>query len=391
MLRTLDLFTGIGGITHALRGLAHPVAYCEKDEKCRAQLAALMKCGKIPTARVHEDVTALTAASVGGGKIDMIAAGSPCIGFSSAGLREGLSHPGSGLFRHIVRLAEDLKPAFLFLENVEGILANKDIEEVVKSIQGVGYNMWWVVMPAYAVGAPQKRSRWFCLAARADLTAKKRQVTVGEAYARFDWSREKVARMTGVIPDNVRRMKMLGNSVVPDCVRAAFLSLWTGCTTDIRTLLSASGQRGKSLPFTPPTPVGELSTGDSSAYACVVGTRSTKIMRIPRPVGMLAKPSLGLTLVPDSYKPTKNRESHTTSPLVLKPVQMNLWSTPRAGNGTYATHVLTERGCRDLGTQLRFEKRTPDSQRSGGTNPEWGEWLMGFPRGWTASTCKKTK
>lgn len=393
MLRTLDLFSGIGGITHALRGFAHPVMYCEKDPKCLEQLNTLIKCGKLPPARIHTDVATLSASAVKS-KVDMIVAGSPCIGFSCVGLREGLSHPGSSLFRHIIRLANELRPTFLFLENVEGILANKDIDEVVKSIHGAGYNMWWVVMPAFSVGAKQKRSRWFCLAVRRDRKTSSMALGTTGPYTRFDWSREKVARMTPITPDNVRRMRMLGNSVVPDCVRAAFLSLWTGCTVDIKDLLT--GTR-RNVPFTPPKPLGELRDSHSAAFACVVSTTNgppPKVMRIAQPPGMLGKPNVGIVLVPGAYSPkqlpTKHQKEMRTSPLIRKPLPLNMWSTPRAGNGTYAMNVLTTRGTRDLGTQLRFDKQTPSSQRGGGTNPEWGEWLMGFPRGWTAKKCKTT-
>jgi site-specific DNA-cytosine methylase len=36
MLRSLDLFSGVGGMTLALRGIAEPVAYCDSSpEACR--------------------------------------------------------------------------------------------------------------------------------------------------------------------------------------------------------------------------------------------------------------------------------------------------------------------------------------------------------------------
>jgi len=48
-----------------------------------------------------------------------------------------------------------------------------------------------------------------------------------------------------------------------------------------------------------------------------------------------------------------------------------------------AANVLTQRTVRDLPCQVRFERSTPDELRGGSVNPEFVEWLMGYPRGWT--------
>ena len=382
MLKSLDLFSGVGGITHALRGLASPVMYCEKDGDCQAVLKKLMASGKLPRAPLHGDVTTLSPSSVP--KIDLIAAGFPCPGFSSSGLHEGLDHPGSKLFCHVKRLATALKPALLFLENVEGILSNQDIHVVVKSLRAIGYDLWWVVMPAFSVGAPQKRSRWFCLGVLRGTKALR--LKPSEPFSRYNWSSEPALRM---IPksthDQRRRIRMMGNSVVPDCARAAFLSLFTGCRVPVLKLLQQSSRAsGQSLALSPPEPAGPLLKSHSRAFACVAG-RSSDWQRIPEPPGLLPRAKLGLVLDPRGYRPPKNYNSReATSGIVTSARKISLWSTPRAGNGAYATHVLTERGTRGcLGTQLRFERRTPASQRCGATNPEFAEYLMGFPRGWT--------
>lgn len=375
-LRSLDLFSGVGGITHALRGLATPVMYCEKDAECRQVLAALMARGKIPRAPVHADVAKLSPAQVG--RVDLIAAGFPCIGFSASGQRAGLDHPGSGLFSHILRLARALRPSLLFLENVDAILTNSDIHNIVKGIRGLGYDMWWVVLPAYTVGAPQKRKRWFCLAVRRG--ARGLAVTPSAEFTRFNWTTQPAVRMIPrSTPDSRRRMRMLGNSVVPDCVRAAFLSLFTGCKVPVPKLMRTHSR----MELDPPRPLGPLQSSQSASSACVVGG-SGAWQAIPRPPGLLPPPEPKMVLDPGAYKAPAGHVSAQTSGLITKPRPFRLWATPRAGNGSAAMHVLTNRGRTDLGTQLRFERGTPSKQRGGATNPEFGEWLMGLPRGWTA-------
>lgn len=373
MLRTLDVFSGVGGITHALRGLATPVMYCEKDPECHAVMNKLMRANKLPRAPIHSDISKLTAKDVPG-KVDMIVAGFPCIGFSSCGLREGLDQPGSRLFFHVARLARELRPPLMFFENVEGILTNDDIHKIVRVVHKMGYAMYWVVMKAYNVGAPQKRARWFCLAVRHGVSGVKLRPS---SFTRFNWRAEPGVRMVPEATKDVRRrMRMLGNSVVPDCVRAAFLSLWTGCTVPIPRLLGTT----PALPLTPPQPQGPV--GSNKKFVSVVGQTW---QRIPEPPGMLERPRHKLVVDPRAFTSKKPISDTATSGFVKKPVAINMWATPRAGNGTYAMNVLTRRGLRDLATLLRFERRTPASQRSGVTNPEFAEWLMGFPRAWTTS------
>lgn len=297
-----------------------------------------------------------------------------CIGFSNGGHREGLDQPGSRLFYHVMRLAKEIRPPLMFFENVEGILGNDDIHKIVRSIRSLGYSMYWIILKAYNVGAPQKRARWFCLAIRNGVHGLR--IKLSEPYTRFNWRSEPAVRMVPeATPDVRRRMRMLGNSAVPDCVRAAFLSLWTGCTVPIPRLLSTTSP----MVLTPPKPLGPV--GANKKYVAVI---DGAWQRIPEPPGMLPRPRLNLVLVPGAYKSKKPPSDSVTSGLVKKPMRIEMWSTPRAGNGTYAMTVLTNRGSRDLGSQLRFERRTPAAQRKGVTNPEFAEHLMGFPRGWTS-------
>jgi site-specific DNA-cytosine methylase len=46
-LRTLDLFTGIGGSTRALSDMIEVVAYCDNSEECQETLRKSMRRGDI--------------------------------------------------------------------------------------------------------------------------------------------------------------------------------------------------------------------------------------------------------------------------------------------------------------------------------------------------------
>ena len=56
------------------------------------------------------------------GQVDVICGGFPCQAFSIAGKRLGFAETRGTLFFEIARFAKEIKPQYLFLENVKGLL-----------------------------------------------------------------------------------------------------------------------------------------------------------------------------------------------------------------------------------------------------------------------------
>lgn len=264
----LDLFSGIGGITKALAGYVQPVAYCEIDDYCRGVLLSRMASGDIPFAPIWDDVTTLDAKMLPS-NVEIIYGGFPCQDISVAGRGEGLAGKRSGLFFEIMRLAEEIRPAFIFLENVPNI-RTKGLDRVVYELAEIGYDCRWDTLSAADVGANHRRDRWWILA-HADSLRKLQQKgsiknergwigdgckemanTNGESGAqenkspssirserytrsddsrsdgreisRNDWwlSEPNVGRVAYGIQKRVDRLRALGNSVVPAQAREAF-------------------------------------------------------------------------------------------------------------------------------------------------------------------------
>lgn len=64
MLNGLDLFSGYGGISYALRDYVRPIAYCEKDTYCQAVLLNRMAEQKIAVAPIWPDIRNLDKACI---------------------------------------------------------------------------------------------------------------------------------------------------------------------------------------------------------------------------------------------------------------------------------------------------------------------------------------
>lgn len=244
-LNGLDLFSGIAGNSLALGEWVNTVAYCEGDRHAQAVLLSRMREGIIPSRPIWDDVTTLQGGLLPG--IDIIIGGFPCQDISVAGKGAGLSGERSGLFFEIVRLAKEIKPSFLFLENVPAI-RTRGLDVVIQELTSIGYDLRWTMLSARDVGASHKRERWFCLAystnkrcdretpkpftsprePKCPITTKgdvKARSLARQAGGRERPSESSIRRVTDGIPQRLDRIKRLGNAVVPLQAREAFKAL----------------------------------------------------------------------------------------------------------------------------------------------------------------------
>lgn len=77
-------------------------------------------------------------------RFDMFMGGFPCQPFSTAGMQKGVEDPyGRGtLFQHIMRICSVIKPRYILMENVKGILSKKFEEtrnQMIKMLRDMGY------------------------------------------------------------------------------------------------------------------------------------------------------------------------------------------------------------------------------------------------------------
>lgn len=162
-MKFLDLFAGIGGFRLGMEAAGHEcIGFCEIDKFARASYKAIHNTeGEI---ELH-DITTVTDDEVRAiGDVDVICGGFPCQAFSIAGARRGFEDTRGTLFFEIARFASILKPKYLFLENVKGLL-NHDKGNTFKTIIGaldeLGYDVEWQVLNSKNFGVPQNRERVF--------------------------------------------------------------------------------------------------------------------------------------------------------------------------------------------------------------------------------------
>lgn len=164
-MKFIDLFAGIGGFRLGMESAGHEcVAFCEIDKFARASYKAIHNTeGEI---ELH-DITTVTDEEIRNiGHVDVICGGFPCQAFSIIGARRGFEDTRGTLFFEIARFAAILKPKYLFLENVKGLL-NHDkgntFETILSALDELGYDVEWQVLNSKDFGVPQNRERVFII------------------------------------------------------------------------------------------------------------------------------------------------------------------------------------------------------------------------------------
>lgn len=183
MLTVGSLFTGIGGLDLGLERAGMRVVWqCEADAWRRGILARHwphVACGTDVRewARDGDEHCGRDSggercgnSTAGGpgertGFPDLICGGFPCQDLSVAGRRAGL-HAGarSSLFFEFARIADTLRPRWLLIENVPGLLSShrgRDFAVVLATLAEIGYGVAWRVLDSRYFGVAQRRRRVF--------------------------------------------------------------------------------------------------------------------------------------------------------------------------------------------------------------------------------------
>ena len=162
-MRFLDLFAGIGGFRLALEQAGHKcIGFCEIDKFARQTYKANFNTeGEVE----WHDITTVTDEDVRQlGSVDIITAGFPCQAFSVAGKRGGFEDTRGTLFFEIARIARILKPRYLLLENVKGLLNHSGgttFATILNVLGELGYWVEWQILNSKDFGVPQNRERVF--------------------------------------------------------------------------------------------------------------------------------------------------------------------------------------------------------------------------------------
>ncbi|MXY51731.1 MAG: DNA cytosine methyltransferase [Gammaproteobacteria bacterium] len=161
-LTAIDLFAGGGGLTVGLKEAGfHVVAAVEVEQHAYSVYKAnfpKVRCLKQDIQTVSgEDLLADTGVK----DIDLLAGCPPCQGFTSLTAKYRKDDPRNELIFQMSRLAEELKPKAIMMENVPGLMKKGAAlyGQLKERLQKLGYRLTEGVLQVADYGVPQMRRR----------------------------------------------------------------------------------------------------------------------------------------------------------------------------------------------------------------------------------------
>lgn len=167
-LTAIDLFAGGGGLTVGLKSAGFNVAVAVEVEP---HACATYKANHPKVQLLEKDIKTVTGKDlldIAGGKVDLLAGCPPCQGFTSLTAKYDTVDPRNQLIAEMARLAHEVRPRSLMMENVPG-LAHKGRElydELKHTLHSDGYELTEGVLEVANYGVPQFRRRLVLLAGR---------------------------------------------------------------------------------------------------------------------------------------------------------------------------------------------------------------------------------
>lgn len=193
-LNFIDVFSGAGGLSCGLEmaGL-NCLLGIDNDVHALATFAHNHPNAKVFCGDIKKLTPELLGALTQNKQIHAVVGGPPCQGFSTVGIGNPNDRRNS-LFLQFLRVTRELRPYFVIIENVTGLLAKKNeksLRAILRQFNSLGYNLDVQVLSSHFFGVPEHRRRTIILGTRINSSPifptpshgiKVPPVTVGEAF-----------------------------------------------------------------------------------------------------------------------------------------------------------------------------------------------------------------
>lgn len=167
------------------------------------------------------------------GKIDMVAGGPPCQGFSTAGRRDENDNRNKLIISYI-RFIRMVQPKVIFFENVKGFTqqfdknkirgrvyseyVKKELSKSSKSQDFIGYDVYGTLIDFSQYGIPQKRTRFILVGFRKDIAKKQSPKSFFDLIKnnRKDFFINKGVGLTNTLEDAISDLLRTNETTSPD-------------------------------------------------------------------------------------------------------------------------------------------------------------------------------
>ena len=162
-MNELALFAGAGGgiLGGKLLGW-RTVCAVERNAYAAQVLAQRQNDGVLEPFPIWSDVCSFDG-KPWRGIVDVVSGGFPCQDISAAGKGAGIDGEKSGLWKHMARIIDEVRPRFVFVEN-SPLLVSRGLVRILGDLALMGFDARWGIMGAVDAGLHHNRKRIWIVA-----------------------------------------------------------------------------------------------------------------------------------------------------------------------------------------------------------------------------------
>ncbi len=167
----IDLFSGAGGLSLGAINAGVSVKYAVELDKYAA-----ITCSNnhLDTKVLNEDISSISASNFELFDVDkkdlVLFGGPPCQGFSTSNQKNrNKDNSKNWLFKEYLRIAKELEPGWIIIENVKGLLETENrlfYNAIISELNYLGYTISTLLLNASDYGVPQNRNRIFIIGSK---------------------------------------------------------------------------------------------------------------------------------------------------------------------------------------------------------------------------------
>jgi len=164
----VDLFCGAGGLSFGFEMAGFNVVAALDFDPVAAETYRRQNPSVPLLVDDVANVSGKQLKRIAGCEVDLVIGGPSCQGFSTHGKRDP-NDPRNFLFHHFVRIVDELRPKWVVMENVRGLLTydrGRYRNEIHDALKRIGYFVDSKILRAVDFGVPQMRERVFFIASR---------------------------------------------------------------------------------------------------------------------------------------------------------------------------------------------------------------------------------
>jgi DNA (cytosine-5)-methyltransferase 1 len=226
-LTAMDFFAGAGGLSEGLIQSGFEVILANEISPTYSRtLASNHPDTEVVTGDIRDlsPIDIRLRMDLAPGELDLIAGGPPCQGFSINAPERSTEDHRNHLFWSYLNFVDEMKPKFVLIENVPGIVSFNSggtVKDILEALNELGYKSAIRVLCAAHYGVPQTRWRTIFIGVRKDINVSPEELypkPTHKALARANFANHYDKTKLVLTQEEVEKTAVLSHTSIRDAI-----------------------------------------------------------------------------------------------------------------------------------------------------------------------------